>query len=609
MAMSKRVLCIWLPNWPVQRTLAETPLPDECPLVLSNHDPRRGMVVAACNRAARQQGIIAGMRVSEAAATGDVEIREYDPEEDLDRLCELAELAQQFSPLVGLEQLDRCLWAGRGLHRPEALLLDVTGIGPLFGGEAALVRQVGQWLRSQRFYGRMAIAGTVGAAWAVAACSRELEPVTPSHAHPSAGIAAGSPAQESPSGDRPRAVPGTEATGEPANNSMVDSADATQANIAADAAHEHTSQIPPSRFGIVAAGDDAEAVMHLPCHALRISAEQWTALQRLGLHTIASVLALPRSGLATRFGALFLQRLDQATGRLEEPIVTIGGRPDWCLEHALEYPTQDRAIVEESVCRLVEDLGRRLDSRGEGALRITCRLDFAESSPLLLQIGLFRPTHQTKHLQNLIIAQLESHLARQSARAVTRIGLHATLTAALRWKQTLLFDQQAAANRHEVARLIDVLSSRLGRKSVLQARPRREAQPESAFRMRPLTGRRHDGQPQDTVKKLSTRWAAQRAEPSSTDPLRRPTHLLPSPEPIRVAWEGPATAAPPHRFFHQGRWRTVVEAIGPERLESGWWRGPGQRREYYRIVDSHGDWFWIYRDLRTGQWFLHGWFD
>ncbi len=573
--MSKRVLCVWLPNWPVQRALAETPLPDDRPLVLSTRDPRRGWVVAACNRAARQQGIAAGIRTSEAAATGDVEIREYTPDDDLDHLCELAELAQQFSPIVGLEQLDRYRWAGRSLHQPEAILLDVTGIGAVFGGEPGLVQQMGQWLQRRRYYGRMAIAGTVGAAWAIAACGRAMPP-----ALPLAGTASDSPAGSTPS-DR--------------------SADT--------GAEERPSKIPASRCCIVPPGGEAEAVMHLSCSALRISLDHSQTLQRLGLHTIASVMDLPRAGLATRFGNALLQRLDQATGRLPEPIVVVGGHPDWCLERILEYPIQDRASVEELVRGLVMELAHRLGSRGEGALRLTCRIDFTQPPPLLLQIGLFRPTQEPQHLQNLVLGQLESHLDRHSMLEIWRVGLQATLTAPLRWKQTMLFDQQESAYRHEVGRLVDVLSGRLGRKRVMRSSTHREAQPESAFRLAPLTGRRPDGRPQNTVHKLGARWAAHRAEPSTADPLRRPTHLLPRPEPIRVVWGGPPQATPPHRFCYQGRWRTVVEAIGPERLESGWWRGPSQRREYYRAADSQGDWFWIFRDLRTNEWFLHGWFD
>jgi protein ImuB len=45
---------------------------------------------------------------------------------------------------------------------------------------------------------------------------------------------------------------------------------------------------------------------------------------------------------------------------------------------------------------------------------------------------------------------------------------------------------------------------------------------------------------------------------------------------------------------------------GPERIETGWWEGPTVRRDYYRAETDSGNLWWIYRDLRTGEWFLHG---
>ena len=99
-------------------------------------------------------------------------VRPFQPDEDLDRLCDLAEQAQQFSPLVGLELNNDQSWYGRSNLQPQALLLDVSGIGHLFGGEEALLFQVSQWLKAHRYFAYMSIASTVGAAWAM--CNYEI---------------------------------------------------------------------------------------------------------------------------------------------------------------------------------------------------------------------------------------------------------------------------------------------------------------------------------------------------------------------------------------------------------------------------------------------------
>ncbi|HMP56126.1 MAG TPA: DNA polymerase Y family protein, partial [Novosphingobium sp.] len=73
--------------------------------------------------------------------------------------------------LAFLERL--ALWARRwgpwsALDPPDGLLVDVTGVAHLFGGEAALLADVRQRLTSRGLDTRAAIAPTAGAAWALA---------------------------------------------------------------------------------------------------------------------------------------------------------------------------------------------------------------------------------------------------------------------------------------------------------------------------------------------------------------------------------------------------------------------------------------------------------
>ncbi|MBF0394778.1 MAG: DNA polymerase Y family protein, partial [Alphaproteobacteria bacterium] len=67
--------------------------------------------------------------------------------------------------------------------------------------------------------------------------------------------------------------------------------------------------------------------------------------------------------------------------------------------------------------------------------------------------------------------------------------------------------------------------------------------------------------------------------------------------------------AAPRRF----RWRRdtheVARAEGPERIAAEWWHGPAPAppellRDYWRVEDSNGRRFWLFRDGR--RWFLHG---
>src|SRR5438128_114160 len=104
-----RILCIRLPNWPVQRFQAERlkQEPGSSPpaLILHARDPRRGNCVAASSQEALACGVRLGMPLAEAAALAsrarhvfDSGLREdrliiilHDPAADLAALASLAE--------------------------------------------------------------------------------------------------------------------------------------------------------------------------------------------------------------------------------------------------------------------------------------------------------------------------------------------------------------------------------------------------------------------------------------------------------------------------------------------------------------------------------------
>lgn len=636
--MNRRVLCVWLPNWPVQRVLAAAPALAGRAVVLETRDARRGLLIAAANLAARRAGAQVGMRMSElsalctgpsasspAGSSGEVaaspllwEIRPYRPEEDLDSLCELAEEAQQFSPLVGLELHGVAPWAGRTTCQPQALLLDISGIPHLFGGEEALLAEVARWLGEHRYFAYMTIASTVGAAWALANYEilRRLKQDRSSE-------------RSQPEDSSPR--------------------DAAQAPAP-------TYDVPKCRTLITEAWEEAELLSELPIAALRIDEETVGKLRRLGVRTLCQLWQLPRDGLASRLGSQLLTRSDQALGVLDEPIIAFHSQPDWMLEFPLEIATRSEATLAEVLRRLCHDLAPRLRSRGQGVLRCVCRLDLVRCRPLIMQLGLFRASDDPEHLHALLVGQLEQallHLEAQqpvplpSKRSVTgaagdrpdakqsrgkqsrgaasgsavasdgalavddtgavwRVSLQATLTGPIVWEQTQLFDQGDLRQRQQLAQLIDNLSSRLGRGQVLEARVERDAEPDQAVSYRPLTGRRRDGSQQKTLRKLNSRLASSGAEPRPTDPLRRPTRLLSPPE-LLVGVSSPEEA-PPGEFIFENRRHRVQRHWGPERLESGWWRGPSMRREYFRVETTSGDWWWLFRDVLSGAWYVHGLF-
>ena len=62
----KRYLCVWFPNWPVQRLVVDRPELRQQAVVLFYRDSRRGQLVGACSPRAAQAGIQCQMPLAEA---------------------------------------------------------------------------------------------------------------------------------------------------------------------------------------------------------------------------------------------------------------------------------------------------------------------------------------------------------------------------------------------------------------------------------------------------------------------------------------------------------------------------------------------------------------
>jgi protein ImuB len=99
------------------------------------------------------------MAVAEARAVlPQLDFREEDPEADVRALRELAQWSERYSPIVGLEVEPA----------PQSLLIDITGCAACFHGEDNLLQQAVREFTEAGWVPRIAIADSVGAAWAIA---------------------------------------------------------------------------------------------------------------------------------------------------------------------------------------------------------------------------------------------------------------------------------------------------------------------------------------------------------------------------------------------------------------------------------------------------------
>jgi len=506
-----RILCLWLPNWPIQRLTRTWPKLSGRPVVLEA-PAVRGSRVAACCRVAAAQGVRVDMPLAEAKSLlPSVAIKRHDPERDCEELRRLAAACEQFSPCVALEE------GGA----PESLLLDIFNLTHLLGSEAELAAKVERFFTAQRYHVQIAIADTVGLAWAMAHYGRIAD----------CGLRIG---------DLPSAI-----------------------------------RNPKSE------------IYQLPVEALRIASDTVALLHQLGIETIGQLLPMPRASLTSRFGDQLLWRLDQLTGAAPEVLVPHRSPAALEVGCSLEHATSDRAVLVHLLAELTERLARHLAVRDQGAVLLVCELKNVGGASHLLRIGLVQPTASARQLMELVDLHLETVVLEDE---VAHVEIRAAVVGQLGERQGELFADRWPTDPHQLAVLVNRLSSRLGCEQVVRPQLGTSPVPERAVRYVPVAG-----------EERITKHLADSRQPTADS---RPLLLYPDPQPIEVLSVAPA--GPPQFVWLAGRRERITAHWGPERIETLWWRGPSVRRDYYRTLLEAGGQHWIFRSLTDGQWFLHG---
>ena len=344
------------------------------------------------------------------------------------------------------------------------------------------------------------------------------------------------------------------------------------------------------------AGRERHALALLPIALLRLDPKTTAGLRRLGLRQIGDLGRLPRGEITARFGPQPLLRLDQALGAAEEAIAW--PRPPAPFTERLDFP--EPIGTPEDLARALDILTPRLCARlagqDQGAHRIGAQFFRVDSTTQQIAVATALPSHDAAYLAKLLRAQLETI---DPGFGIEAILLHAEETAGLAAPQTNFAD---IASNQEVSRLsaaIDQLANRLGQSRVWRVAPRASHVPERAVQKTPPL----HSQPS---------WIT---DPSAPRPIR----LLRTPEPVEVT--APVPDDPPILFHWRRRLHRVRAAAGPERIAAEWWRQSppadvsetDRIRDYYRVEDTDGARFWLFRtglhgSSRTPRWYLHGLF-
>ena len=572
----RRILSLWLSALAMNRhRLAHGAEEPGRPLVLiadTAHGPR----IEAVGPAGAAAGARMGMMLADARTLCPAIITApHDQVGDLAFLESLAVWALRWGP-----------WAA--LDPPDGLLVDVTAVPHLFGGEGKLLADVHAAFARRGLTVRAAIAPTAGASWALA------------HFGPPSAILHTRSKEE---------YTLTEAQGRREEVLAAKPLKVTESQNNGDkAALRHNTSAPPrlcERQNFSYLNDLPSQLAGLPIAALRLDGDVLTVLKRLGIKRLGQLCDVEtgpegqgggRDAIQRRFrnrrspAANPLIRLDQLLGRIPEPLLPVVSIDLPLVQRRLMEPIRHRELLDRVLADLAQDMARELEGRGQGARRLELGLWRVDGAVTVRRLELAAATREAAHIVRLFAAKLDDV---DAGFGIEMVRLRASWAEPLPLAQA---DLEGAAEQHgtSLAACIDRLTVRLGEGAVSRPVPFASHLPERAQRwQKPLM-----------------------PEPTSQGELAfhaRPLKLLDRAEQIAVLYATPDGY--PKRFRWRGQVHDVMRVEGPERIAPEWWRekGSARLRDYYRIEDDAGRRYWIYRsgligDGRGGlpDWYLQG---
>ena len=335
---------------------------------------------------------------------------------------------------------------------------------------------------------------------------------------------------------------------------------------------------PPLRFNIAPAGEARAYLAPLPVAALRLDPTTCIRLQRLGIRTVADLMALPRASLTRRFGAEVLLRLDQALGAIPEPIAPLPPAAPFAFRMTLPEPIGLFKDVEAGLIRLLARLCARLEATEKGARRLVFTARRVDQASVQAELRLARPMRDAPRMAQLFSRGLETL---DSGYGIDLIRLEAVELEALPLRQV---SAHSATRQDDLADVITKLGNRIGLDNITRFLPADSHLPEKSFSV--------------------VAAAYSKAEGSWANPAPRPMLIF---TPESIAGQGPQ---PPTRFRWRRLWFHVARGIGPERITPEWWFDhPEWRsgvRDYWRVLTHEGRRLWLFFTPQNPGWFVAG---
>ena len=337
------------------------------------------------------------------------------------------------------------------------------------------------------------------------------------------------------------------------------------------------------------------ALPALPVSCLASAAGFKTTFEALGLATVADLLALPRDGLARRFGAHVTDELDRALGLKPDPVRPIALPDTFRSTITLPAPAESAAALQFACERTFRQLEGFLHARKQAIDRIDLTLHHERAGRLAgatprqeqaLTLSFFEPTAAAGRFM-LILRERLNQVSLE--RRVERITVGTSLSVEAPEATRALLPEPVRASQG-LKELLERLHARLGAEAICGIESLADHRPARAGVVCP----------QASPSALPAHAPDGRARPGQAAVPAwgpRPVWLIEPPRPLAEI------GGKPH---HDG---PLTLLTGPERIESGWWDGAAVTRDYFIARTGAHALVWIFRERRLpAGWFLQGYF-
>jgi protein ImuB len=301
-------------------------------------------------------------------------------------------------------------------------------------------------------------------------------------------------------------------------------------------------------------------IRNLPLTQLTLPPEMSLQLHTAGVRTLGLLLELPRDAIARRFGPDTSDFLDRLMGEVPDPRVPFRLPEKYSAYFEFEFEVKNTEALLFPLRRMLQEFAGYLRARDTGTQRFTIRFGHRLSPVTELRVGSSAPDRSADRFLALVRERMQNI---ELPEPTVSLSLYADQFASPTALQTDLLNR-SVMQTEDLSHTLDRIAMRVGDENVHGVRPAADHRPEYSWISAP---------PETAVPNLQF--------------ADRPLWLLPEPRSLE------SSAIP-------------GIASGPERIEAGWWNDGDVQRDYYVVHMSNGPDLWVFKDLQTSNWYLHG---